>query len=88
MIKQGRLVLEGTTSEIAERFRMLDFVAGAAAEVERVPGLIVQRREARRYRALLDRKAASLDAVRALGVTDLSDVPVSLEEVFIALGHA
>jgi ABC-2 type transport system ATP-binding protein len=88
MIKQGRLVLEGTTSEIAERFRMLDFVAGAAAEVERVPGLIVQRREERRYRALLDRKAASLDAVRALGVTDLSDVPVSLEEVFIALGHA
>jgi ABC-2 type transport system ATP-binding protein len=88
MIKQGRLVLEGSTADITERFRMLDFVTGAEASVDRVPGLVVQRREARRYRALLDRRAASLDAVRALGVTELSDVPVSLEDVFIALGHA
>lgn len=88
MIKHGRLLFEGTTTEVIARFRMVDFVAADTIRVTPHPGVFVQRRDGQRWRVLLDLQRASLDWLRALGVTLVADAPVTLEELFIALGKA
>ena len=88
MIKQGRMLFEGAIADVAERFRMVDFVTDPAVPLDDVPGVVVQHRDGDRTRALLDREAASVEAIRGLGGRDLSESPVSLEDLFIALGRA
>lgn len=88
MIKNGRLLVEGSTSEVIGRFRMVDFRAEDAGRVADQPGVFVQRRDDQRWRVLLDLQRASLDRLRSLGVTPLADAPVTLEELFIALARA
>ncbi|MEN9840697.1 MAG: hypothetical protein RL376_497, partial [Verrucomicrobiota bacterium] len=52
LLKAGRLILQGRTDEIVERFRLVDFFS---PERFRAPvGLVVLGREGERYRALLD----------------------------------
>jgi ABC-2 type transport system ATP-binding protein len=88
MIKNGRLLLEGTTAEVLSRFRIADVVAPETVHLPGQPGLIVQRRDGQRWRVLIDVQRGSLDRLRALGVTIVADAPVTLEELFVALGKA
>jgi ABC-type multidrug transport system ATPase subunit len=88
MIKNGRLLFEGATADVIARFRMVDFIAADSVRVEDRPGVFVQQHDGRRWRVLLDLQRASLDWLRALGVTLVADAPVTLEELFIALGKA
>ncbi len=88
MIKNGRLLFEGATTDVIARFRMVDFIAVDPIRVADHPGVFVQRRDGQRWRVLLDLQRASLDWLRALGVTLVADAPVTLEELFIALGKA
>jgi ABC-2 type transport system ATP-binding protein len=88
MIKQGRMLFEGAIADVAERFRMVDFVTDPAVPLDEVPGVVVQERDGNRTRALLDREAASVEAIRGLGGRELSESAVSLEDLFIALGRA
>src|SRR6185369_12543865 len=87
MIKNGRLVFEGATSDVIARFRMVDLVAGETIRVEAHPGIVVQRRDGQRWRVLLDLQRTSLERLKMLGVTPVADAPVTLEELFIALGR-
>ena len=86
MIKNGRLLFEGSTSEVLERYRMVDFVANGGFHFADQAGYFVQANEQNRWRVLLDLRAASLDWLKARGVTQLSDSPVTLEDLFVALG--
>ncbi len=88
MIKNGRLLFEGSTTDVVGRFRMVDFIAAEAVPVADRAGVFVQEHDGRRWRVLLDLQRASLDWLRALGVTLVADTPVTLEELFIALGKA
>ena len=88
MIKNGRLIVEGSTTEVIGRFRMVDFRAADASRVADQPGVFVQRRDDQRWRVLLDLQRSSLDRLRSLGVTPLADAPVTLEELFVALARA
>jgi ABC-2 type transport system ATP-binding protein len=88
MIKNGRLIVEGSTTEVIGRFRMVDFRAVDADRVADQPGVFVQRRDEQRWRVLLDLQRSSLDRLRSLGVTPLAEAPVTLEELFIALARA
>jgi ABC-type multidrug transport system ATPase subunit len=88
MIKDGRLLFEGATADVIARFRMVDFVAAETIRIAGQPGVFVQRREGQRWRVLLDQQRASLDRLKALGVIPVADAPVTLEELFIALGRA
>ena len=88
MIKNGRLLFEGSTTDVVGRFRMVDFIAAEAVAVTDRAGVFVQEHDGRRWRVLLDLQRASLDWLRALGVTLVADTPVTLEELFIALGKA
>jgi ABC-2 type transport system ATP-binding protein len=87
MIKQGRLLFEGTTADVIARFRMVDVVAGGGERFSEQPGVFVQRRDGDRWRVLLDQQRAPLDRLQALGAMPVADAPVTLEELFIAMGR-
>ena len=86
MIKNGRMIFEGTTAEVVGRFRMVDFVATAEAKWEETQGVCVVGRDRERGRALVDLKLGGLDSMKARGAHEVSVSPVTLEEVFVALG--
>ena len=88
MIKDGRLLFEGATTDVIARFRLVDFIAADTVRVAEHPGVFVQQQDGRRWRVLLDLQRASLARLQALGVTLVADAPVTLEELFIALGKA
>jgi ABC-2 type transport system ATP-binding protein len=87
MIKDGRMVFEGPTAEIVERYRMVDFVADGPVELGDAPGLYVQRKDNARWRVLMDVRSASLDWLQARGARPIAEAPVSLEDLFVALGR-
>jgi ABC-2 type transport system ATP-binding protein len=87
MIKHGCMLFEGPTSEVVERYRMVDVVADGPVNLEDTPGLYVQRREDRRWRVLLDLRSASMEWLAQRGMRPIADAPVSLEELFVALGR-
>ena len=87
MIKNGRLLFEGATADVIARFRMVDFVAGDTIRVAEQPGVFVQRRDGQRWRVLLDLQRTPLERLQLLGATLVADAPVTLEELFVALGR-
>ena len=85
MIASGRMLLEGPTSDIVERFRMVDFVHANGLEPSQQEGLYVQERTGDRWRVLVDTQGGGQTWLRSRGVTEVSDSPVTLEELFVAL---
>lgn len=86
MIKNGRMIFEGTTVDVVERYRLVDLSAEQAAGLDGRPGVLVQQRESRRWRLLLDSRITPVEQLSQMGLTPLADSPVSLEELFVALG--
>jgi len=87
MIKHGRLLFEGTTADVLTRFRMVDLLAADGVRLADDPGIFVQRRDAQRWRVLLDGQRTSLERLQGRGITVVGDAPVTLEELFVALGR-
>ena len=87
MIKNGQLVVEGSTDEVIARYRIVDFVAQDGTGLDSQPGVVVQRRDQDRWRVLIDRSVTSIERLAGRGATAVSDAPVSLEELFVALGR-
>ena len=85
MIRNGRLLLEGPTSEIVDRFRLVDCVFPDGAIAPHVEGFFVQERSANRLRALVDTTGHALAWLRDAGATNVSTTPVTLEDIFITL---
>jgi ABC-2 type transport system ATP-binding protein len=88
MIKNGRLVFEGAIAELLERYRIVDFTVNRPFDVSEQPGVVVQHHDRDRWRVLLDRNLTTLDWLDARGASRIADAPVSLEELFIALGRS
>jgi len=88
MIKDGRLVFEGAIDEVAERFRLVDLISDDGIELGDEPGVFVQHREANRWRVLVDRRSPAAGAIRRNGLRTVSETPLSLEDLFIALGRS
>jgi len=89
MIKHGRLIFEGEITEVLDRYRFVDFTVERPTEIELAdhPGVLVQAKAANRWRVLLDRSRATIDWLKSRGATDISDAPLTLEELFVALGR-
>jgi len=87
MIKHGRLVFEGAITDILERYCVVDFTVERPIDLADAPGLIVQTRTPNRWRVLLDRQGTTLEALRARGAQQMAEAPVSLEDLFVALGR-
>ena len=87
MIKQGRMVFEGSTADMIERHRIVDFISDRGHSIAERPGVFVQLKEANRWRVLVDLKQASIEWLREAGARDIAEAPVTLEELFVAIGR-
>jgi ABC-2 type transport system ATP-binding protein len=87
MIKNGRLVFEGATDEVVDRYRLVDLVADAITDLNHQPGVVVQQHEQDRWRVIIDRSVTSVERLTGRGARAVADTPMSLEELFVALGR-
>ena len=82
IMNQGKLLTSGRMDRLVERYRQFDarLLGDAASDI---PGVSVIDRQGDRVRLLIDQVAApALDALR---VEVLAEVPLTLEDLFLAL---
>ena len=87
MIKDGRVLFEGATDEVVERYRMVEIVAEQPLDISTLPGVRVQQHDGDRWRALVDLNHMPVSRLAQQGAMPIADAPVSLEELFVALGR-
>ena len=85
MIKNGKLLLEGRTDEIVDRFRMAEFFTENGTEFQNRDGLIILKRNENRWHALIDQKSGIQDWLQSKGAKEISLTRVTLEDLFVAL---
>jgi ABC-2 type transport system ATP-binding protein len=85
MIKDGKLLLEGRTDEIVDRFRVAEFFTVNGTKIENRPGLTVLRRTENRWHALLDQQSDAEKFLQARGAKNISLTRLTLEDLFVAL---
>jgi len=85
MIKNGKLLIEGSTDEIVSRYSIIDFAGESSSSVEKIPGLQILGRDLGRYRALVDRTRWVGEAAEKFGLKEISNSPVTLEDLFVSL---
>ena len=85
MIKNGKLLLEGRTDEIVDRFRFAEFFTTNGTKIENRPGLTVLRHTENRWHALLDQQSDAPDFLRTRGAQEISLTRLTLEDLFVAL---
>ena len=85
IINDGKLLLEGPTAELVERFRTVECIMPDSVSLETVPGVRVLRREGGRWRLLADLRHNPLQSLDSMGAKEAETAPVTLEELFLAL---
>lgn len=85
ILHRGRLLLEGQTADLIDRFRMVDCTPINGKDPGEIEGVIVQERSGSRCRALVDTERDAMEQLAKSSSSDLADTPVTLEELFIAL---
>ncbi len=87
MIKDGKMLLEGRTDEVVERFRLIDFITENGLQFPPIAGFFVQKHERNRWQALVDTRQNSLETIAARGAQQISTTRVTLEDLFVALAR-
>jgi ABC-2 type transport system ATP-binding protein len=85
MIKNGKLLLEGRTDEIVDRFRLAEFFTENGTQFSNRDGLIILQRDENRWHALLDQNSGAHDWLQTRGAKEISLTRVTLEDLFVAL---
>jgi ABC-2 type transport system ATP-binding protein len=85
LIKNGKLLFEGPTDAVVQRFRQVDLEAAPGATPMSFDGCTVIDRDGDRWRALVDKTRDGLQRLTAAGAREISSSPVTLEELFIGL---
>lgn len=87
MLKHGKLLVEGRTDELVDRYRFAEFFTsnGAGFHSPAPEGLIILRCSDNRWRALLDQQSSAQEWLKAQGVEELSLTRLTLEDLFVAL---
>jgi len=84
IMNRGKLLTSGRMDLLVERYRQFD--ARVVREPAAAPaGVSVLDRQGDRVRLLIDRDAAAPDVLEALEVEVLAQVPLTLEDLFLAL---
>jgi ABC-2 type transport system ATP-binding protein len=84
IMNQGKLLTSGRMDQLVERYRQFDARVGRETPLS-VPGVSVIDRQAERVRLLVDQDAASPEGLEALHLEVLAEVPLTLEDLFLAL---
>jgi ABC-type multidrug transport system ATPase subunit len=85
ILHKGKLLLEGPTAALVERYRMADYTGDNGATPGLVPGVRVQKQDGDRWRILLDTQTDAATMLEERGFREVSNSPVTLEELFVAL---
>ena len=85
IIHLGKLLVEGPMDTVCDRFRLLDFVFEGQFDFSKLEGLRVQQRDGRFNRVLVDRSSDAMTRIKEFGVKEISEAPLSLEDLFVAL---
>ena len=85
VLHKGRLLLEGETSELVERYVQVEFTASPTSAIATTQGLIVQGQDGSRWQGVLDTQACAVNALTARGAVDVHSQALTLEELFLAL---
>ena len=85
IIHCGKLLVEGSTADLIERYRMVDCISANGQQPKSANGLVVQQHEGNRWRLLVDHTQHPVETLEAQGLTDISTTPVTLEELFVGL---
>ena len=87
MIKNGKLLLEGRTDEIVDRYRFAEFFTtnGTDFQSPAPEGLTILKWNENRWHALLDQKSDAQSWLQAHGAQQISLTRVTLEDLFVAL---
>lgn len=87
MIKNGKLLLEGRTDEIVDRYRLAEFFTTNGTTISNRAGLTILRRNENRWRALLDQTSGAQDWLQSRGAEQLTLTRMTLEDLFVALAQ-
>lgn len=85
IIHNGRLLLEGNTADVLDRFRLVDCTLAEAIRPPAIKGLFVQEHSDNRFRALVDVHGEAMGWLREKGATNVTATPVTLEDLFVEL---
>ena len=85
MIKNGKLLLEGRTDEIVDRFRLAEFFTNNGKVFSNRDGLTILKRSENRWHALLDQKSDAQNWLQTQGAEQISLMRLTLEDLFVAL---
>ncbi len=85
ILDQGRLLTLGRMDELVDRYVQIDadHLTGGALPV--IDGVRVVARDGNRVRLLFDRRLGRRDDLAACGLSVISETPMTLEELFVAL---
>jgi ABC-2 type transport system ATP-binding protein len=85
MIKNGKLLLDGRTDEIVDRFRFAEFFTENGTVIPNHDGLVILRRNEKRWHVLVDQRSGVQDWLQGQGAKEISLTRVTLEDLFVAL---
>jgi ABC-2 type transport system ATP-binding protein len=86
MIRNGRLLLEGRTDEVVDRYRFAEFfTTEGTLPCPACNGLIMLKCEENRWQALLDQQSTAQDWLQTHGAQNISLTRVTLEDMFVAM---
>lgn len=86
MIKNGQMLFEGTTAEIVDRFRIVDFITPRETLTRYPRSFCLIDRDATRTRGLIDITQDNPETLKTQGAQEITLTAVTLEEIFVALG--
>ena len=85
IIDQGRLLAMARMDKLVERYSCLDARLTTGGAMPELDGIKVLEKTGDRLRLLVDREHATLGTLTDAGIEILSETPMTLEEVFVAL---
>jgi ABC-2 type transport system ATP-binding protein len=85
IIDKGRLVIFERMDRLVSRFIQLDARITTGGAMPQLDGVRLLARDGQRLRLLLDLDIAARDHLTAHGIEPLSETPLTLEEIFLAL---
>jgi len=87
LIKNGKILIEGRTDEVVERYRLAEFFTSDRSKLEHhnLEGLIILKSSESRCQALLDRNSGAEHWLETHGAEGISLTRMTLEDLFVAL---
>ena len=86
-LKNGKLLLEGRTDQVVDRYRVVEFFTPDDTTLESpvAEGLLLLKKNQNRWRALLDQQSVAQDWLLKQGTQEMSLTRLTLEDLFVAL---